>query len=320
MKGGAGDDRYYVDNAADQVVEGGGQGFDKLYTSISYVVAAGQEIDWLGTTLQTGTAAINLTGNAVDQTLTGNNGANLLSGGGDADTLYGHGGNDTLDGGTGADRMEGGAGDDTYYVDNAGDVIGVEPGSGGTDTVKSSITFDIRGIGPVEKLTLIGADSINGTGNALTNTITGNSGANVLLGLEGNDTLRGLEGNDTLNGGAGNDTLSGGAGNDIFVFDTIANNTTNRDTITGFSISNLVGNDDVIHLDNAVLTKLAAGALNATNFCQGAAALQADDYILYNQTTGILAYDADGNGANAAVQFALLSNNAALQLNDFYVI
>ena len=65
---------------------------------------------------------------------------------------------------------------------------------------------------------------------------------------------------------------------------------------------------------NAVFTKLAAGALDAANFCQGSAALQADDYILYNQTTDILAYDADGNGANAAVQFALLSNNATLTL------
>ncbi|WP_143809846.1 calcium-binding protein [Paracoccus yeei] len=58
----------------------------------------------------------------------------------------------------------------------------------------------------LENLVLTGAAAINGTGNALANSITGNAAANV------------------LNGGAGADTLIGGAGNDTYVtdgFDTI---------------------------------------------------------------------------------------------------
>ena len=53
----------------------------------------------------------------------------------------------------------------------------------------------------VENLTLTGTGAINGTGNALDNTLTGNAGNNV------------------LDGGAGADTMSGGAGNDTYVVD-----------------------------------------------------------------------------------------------------
>src|SRR5215208_6456552 len=62
----------------------------------------------------------------------------------------------------------------------------------------------------VENLTLTGAAAINGTGNALNNTISGNAANNVLDGGAGNDTL---------NGGAGTDAMTGDAGNDIYVVD-----------------------------------------------------------------------------------------------------
>ncbi|MGO4841604.1 calcium-binding protein, partial [Rhizobiaceae sp. 2RAB30] len=84
--------------------------------------------------------------------------------------------------------------------------------------------------------------------------------------------------------------------------------------------SNLPGNNDTIHLDNAVFTKLGAGALNAANFRLGAAAVDANDHVIYNRSTGVLSYDADGNGAGAAVQIALLSNKAALSSADFLVV
>jgi len=51
---------------------------------------------------------------------------------------------------------------------------------------------------------------------------------------------------------------------------------------------------------------------------QGAA--DADDYLIYRSGTGALFYDADGNGAGAAVQIAVLGSGLALTVADFTVI
>src|SRR4029453_2371617 len=92
-----------------------------------------------------------------------------------------------------------------------------ESANAGTDTVQSTITYTLGA--NLERLTLIGAAAINGTGNTLANVLTGNSANNTLTGGSGNDTLFGNAGNDTLNGGTGNDSLSGGAGDDTYIVD-----------------------------------------------------------------------------------------------------
>ncbi len=124
------------------------------------------------------------------------------------DKLIGTNASDTLNGGKGADSMTGGLGSDTYYVDNAGDKV-IENKSAGKDSVYSTISF-ILGTN-VENLTLIGEAPINGTGNALNNSLIGNAGVNKLSGLGGNDMLF---------GGLGKDKLTGGIGKDTFDFNT----------------------------------------------------------------------------------------------------
>jgi Ca2+-binding RTX toxin-like protein len=52
----------------------------------------------------------------------------------------------------------------------------------------------------------------------------------------------------------------------------------------------------------------------------GAAAADANDYIVYNQTTGALFYDSNGSGAGGAIQFATLTNKPTLTASDFVVI
>ncbi len=227
MIGGYGNDTYVVDNAGDQVIESAvgktqysywGQytipDIDTVNASISYTL--GNNVENLNLT---GTDNINGTGNALNNVINGNDGANTLAGGA---------GNDTLNGGAGADVMDGGTGNDVYYVDNVGDQV-IEMLAGATiggylqrdyEVVNSSVTFTLGD--NLERLDLIGADNINGTGNALDNIINGNDGDNILLGGDGNDQLNGGAGNDTLNGGAGDDsyivtdvgdTIIEGAGN-----------------------------------------------------------------------------------------------------------
>ena len=114
------------------------------------------------------------------------------------------------------------------------------------------------------------------------------------------DALIGFGGNDRLDGGGGLDLLVGGTGQDSFVFASALDGAA-ADIVADFSSA-----DDTILLDDAVFTGLSLGALNANAFVTGGAALDADDRILYDAGTGKLYFDADGNGAGAAMQFATL--------------
>jgi Ca2+-binding RTX toxin-like protein len=191
MDGGAGNDTMWVDNPNDVAKESAAvAGTDTVFARVTYSLdnanAAGVE----NLALLVGAGAIGGTGNALGNVLTGNESANVLNG---------LGGNDTIDGGLGADTMDGGAGNDTITVDEAGDVV-VETlagAAGGTDTVRSTITFNLGGTPNVENLTLLGAGDLNGNGNGLANIIIGNNGANTLDGGAGADQLRGGKGNDT---------------------------------------------------------------------------------------------------------------------------
>jgi Ca2+-binding RTX toxin-like protein len=165
------------------------------------------------------------------------------------------------------------------------------------------------------------------TGNNGINTLTGTGFADTIIGNSGNDILVGGLGNDVLRGGLGKDKMTGGAGLDTFRFETAPNALTNLDTITDFSLA-----DDTIELENGIFMALiATGALNAESFKSGAGvitAADANDYLIYNTTTGALYYDADGVGAAAQVQFATLVSNATLGTHpgvgltaaDFFVV
>ena len=148
----------------------------------------------------------------IDNCVTGTAGDDRLVGTAGRDVMFGLAGNDRLNGAAGADRMEGGVGNDTYVVDDAGDTVLELPGEG-TDLVQSSIDYTLGS--EVENLTLTGLRGLEGTGNALANTLSGNAADNRLAGMDGDDTLNGGAGADTLLGGAGNDRLNGGTGADL---------------------------------------------------------------------------------------------------------
>lgn len=151
--------------------------------------------------------------------------------------VYRIGGNDSevLDGGAGNDRIAGGSGDDVIHGGVGNDLLDGQSGSdelhggAGDDVLYSAADTD-------------GIDRLyGGDGN---DTLFGSS-ADQLFGGNGDDNLGGDGSGATLDGGAGDDTLQAGTG-DI----TIGGD--GNDTITGGSLVEGGGGDDVLHQSNAV--------------------------------------------------------------------
>ena len=117
-----------------------------------------------------------------------------------------------------------------------------------------------------------------------------------------------------MQGGKGSDQLTGGTGADQFRFDTLILRG-DVDTITDFEFG-----VDQIQLSRAVFSALDLGALSATAFVNGAAAQDSDDRIIYDAATGSLYYDADGNGAGAAIKFASVTPQMPLDESAFVII
>jgi Ca2+-binding RTX toxin-like protein len=331
LNGEAGDDTLFGDAGNDTIK--GGSGKDAISGGDGNDNILGEADD---DTLSGDAGNDKLDGGLGKDTMSGGLGDDTLNGNGGDDALRGDAGNDMVNGGGGADSMDGGAGNDSLVVENAGDVV-TDTG-GGIDLVVSGITFSladaVHAKGSLEKLTLTGTGNINGTGNGLANTLTGSAGNNTLKAGAGSDAVNGAAGNDRLFGEAGNDVIIGGIGSDRlagglgvdkmtggaqadqFVFDTKPLGLANRDTVTDFQ-----HNVDKLLVDDAVFKGIgAAGALNADFFHVGAAAHDANDRIVYNKATGVLSYDADGTGASAAVQCAVLANKAVVSASDFLVI
>ena len=360
LTGGAGNDTYII-GASDTVTESSGQGTDTVHSAVTYTL--GLNIEHL--TL-TGTAAINGTGNTLNNALVGNSGANVLSGG------------------TGADAMSGGAGDDTYVVDNAGDTV-TENANEGTDTVQSSRTYTLSS--NLEHLTLTGTSAINGMGNASDNVLAGNSGANVLTGGTGNDTyvvgtgdtvteqtsagtdtvqsaitwtlgsnlenltligtsaingtgntlnnvITGNSGANVLNGGAGADTMAGGAGNDTYVVDNVADVVTEAigagTDIVQSSVTYVLGSEvEILTLTGSAALNGTGNALNNTitgnagnNQLDGGAGADAmsggagnDTYVVDNVSDNVTESASAGTDVvQSAVTFILGANIENLTL------
>ncbi|HVQ08004.1 MAG TPA: Ig-like domain-containing protein [Allosphingosinicella sp.] len=265
MYGLAGNDTYVVWNGFDKVFEAAGGGDDLVLTSFSYALLADQEVETLSASFHAGTASINLTGNNLSNTLIGNYGRNVLTGLG------------------GGDRMVGLKDNDTYIIYDSRDVV-VEAAGEGNDTVSSFVSYVLTAGQEVESLTvattLAALDPINLTGNEFGQSLLGNSGRNL------------------LDGGLGNDLLKGWFGNDTFAF-TTALGPNNIDLIDDFQIT-----EDEILLSAAIFTAIAPGRVALSQIAYGPAATTAEHRIILDPTTGALYYDADGNGAGAAVQFS----------------
>jgi Ca2+-binding RTX toxin-like protein len=167
----------------------------------------------------------------------------------------------------------------------------------------------------------------------------GTTGVETIVGTSGIDTIYGLAGNDTITGGAGADTITPGLGNDIIAnadidnegLDVIASFTTVTD---GAGIAEGADTLQFSETDLAGLTGFTAYTGSGTTididgnssgatlvaFVSGAGAqvaTAAEAAFLFNQTTGTLSFDADGTGANAAIDVVTLTGVTDLAAGDF---
>lgn len=236
--GGTGHDTYFVDRSTDIVVEAANEGLDSVYASSSYRLPA--NVEYLSLI---GDRAINGIGNEMDNYLVGNEANNILNAKAGADFYIGYGGNDT------------------YYVDNALDIV-LEFLNEGTDNVISTVSHAL--FSNVENLTLIGTRAANAVGNELNNVITGNAAANKLL------------------GGDGSDTLDGGLGADTFIFDST------------------VGVDKVVHFSLTEGDKIDISDL-LSGYDPAQHALSDFVRITESGGNSVLRIDVDGRGAGAAL-------------------
>ncbi|MCB8820375.1 M10 family metallopeptidase [Microvirga rosea] len=217
-----------------------------------------------------------------------------------------------------------GGGIDTYDLSNYATNLALDLRPGAWSTLSQAQLAQLgsghKAQGNIANALLYNNDSRslieNANGGAGNDTITGNAAANVLKGGSGNDRLNGLENDDTLNGGLGNDILTGGPGKDAFLFGQIPNRTTNLDNITDFSVM-----DDTVLLDDAIFASVGTpGFLDPSKFWIGAKAHDASDRIVYDASTGLIFYDADGTGRVAPVQFVQVSKGLKMTAADFLIL
>ena len=95
MRGLRGNDSYFRRQRPRQGASSSrNQGIDTLLASVDYQLQASSAVEILRAVGATATAGIDLTGNALRNTIVGNAGSNIINGGGGKDVLTGGGGND----------------------------------------------------------------------------------------------------------------------------------------------------------------------------------------------------------------------------------
>jgi hypothetical protein len=275
MRGEGGNDTYEVDNVGDQVIEGVGQGYDTVNTTLNTY------------TLGTNVERVNFIGLG-----------NFLGIGNSLNNRFsGSAGNDRfIDVAGGADIFGGGQGTDTvdFRTSSTGVVLNFLTGVHG-----GAATGDM--FGSVEKFlgSATGADRMSASGGGRVvyagyggdDRLNGNIKNDQLLGGDGNDILQGKGGPDSLDGGRGNDTMTGGADGDVFIFvdaafgqDTITDFVDGLDTLKVFSAVADNINDFTISGNGttSVLLTLTVAPLNSITL-NGAAPINisAADFVFY---------------------------------------
>ena len=222
-----------------------------------------------------------ITGNDLDNTILGRSGI---------DAIDGQAGNDFIDGGGDADTV-------VYQFDVAGVTVDLSAGSATDGFGGSDVLIDIENI----------------IGSEFNDRLIGGDDANSLAGRDGDDTIAGRSGDDFVIGAAGSDILSGGAGNDSFVF---ASPAEGNDTITDFEL----GIDEITIVSDAFGGGLSAGSLSSAQFRIGSSATNSSQRFIFDDATGDLFFDRDGNGSQGQQLIANVGAGIGFSSSDIQLL
>jgi uncharacterized delta-60 repeat protein len=334
LDGGQGDDVLAGGSANDLL--NGGVGFDTVdYESSQSDLTINLQLGF-ATGTDVGRDSLSKIENA-----TGGNGNDVITALSNSKALLeGGGGNDTLNGGNAADTLYGGDGNDVVNAGNGNDLIVGGDGAGndrynggyGIDTVKYSsaqagITVNLTSGTATSSAGDDAAHIGNDVLSLIENVIAGDFN-DTLIGSSLANRLEGGLGNDSLNGLLGSDVLCGGGGADQFIFNTQLSlssskswlpsrpqGSSNLDKVMDFEH----GVDQIV-LDDFIFKSLKNITDLTNNFVVGTAALQSDDYLIYNNSNGYLYYDANGSAGGGQVAFADIGMGMTLTASDFYII
>lgn len=193
---------------------------------------------------------------------------------------------------------------DHYYFNANGTVTDLSNDRGNNGGTINNVVVDASGV----------------TANGLT--FEGNGNTQTFIGTSQDDRFIGNGGDDILTGGGGSDTfvfgkvwtqVVTGDDNEVQTYVDTAFDLTGVDTITDF-----VSGTDKIELNTDQFASLVG--FNAGNLVIGSAALDADDYLIFDSATNTLKYDADGNGSGEAVDIAILTGVTSITAADIVVV
>lgn len=148
-----GNDKFYIDNSGDVIVDGG-SGFDRAIVNAAtgIDIAVGSWVNVERIDGYTGNDRISALGNTTGITLAGGSGADWLEGGSGNDLFYGGSGDDWIFGGAGndaliasdgSDHLNGGTGND-FLLGGAGADVFVFENNFGEDVVKDFVPSEDR--------------------------------------------------------------------------------------------------------------------------------------------------------------------------------
>lgn len=269
--------------------------------------------------LRGGAGEDNINGGDGNDTLRGGAGIDSLSGADNDDTIFGGGENDSIFGGFGNDTLTGGVGED--FID----------GGFGTDTLSESGDFSFvltdTSLTTTDNLGNVEVDTLVDIEDAI---LEGGIGSNLIdaSGFTGTTTLSGRSGADTLIGGAGDDVIIGGALNDTLTSSSLADQDIFLYSKSSHGLDAIADLDtvgifqDMIHVEASGFTPtdgataLSIGVLASSLLVDMAGSLGTSAGFRYNDSSGALVYDSNGDVADGTSLLATLSNTPTLAALD----